>query len=180
MSQPDNRRIRKTKTAVLQAFGELMQEKRFESITIQNIIDRADIGRTTFYAHYETKDELLEQYIGCIFDLLTEQEEQETFQEIPLKKILEHIKGHGGMVRGALNASGGDILFRRAEDYWRKKLDACKTEARNTGNLPDNILINHIVASAVGLIRWWLKNDMPYTPAEMERFWKELMRIGPV
>lgn len=180
MNQPGNRRIRKTKTAVLRAFGELMQEKRFENITIQNIIDRADIGRTTFYAHYETKDELLEQYISCIFDLLTAQEEQETFREIPLKKILEHIKGHSGMVKGALNASGGEILFQRAEDYWRKKLGACTPGTRNTENLPQDILINHFVTSAVGLIRWWLKNDMPYTPAEMERFWKVLMCTEPV
>ncbi len=55
---PD-RRVRRTRENLFSALSELMQEKRYNKITIQDIIDRADVGRSTFYAHFETKDDLL-------------------------------------------------------------------------------------------------------------------------
>lgn len=58
MSTPD-RRIRRTRTALHRALIELMMQRPYERITVAEVIARADIGRSTFYAHFRDKDDLL-------------------------------------------------------------------------------------------------------------------------
>lgn len=63
-----DRRQMKSRTAIFRAFSTLLEKKRYEHITVQEIIDAADVGRSTFYAHFETKDMLLKEMCSDIFD----------------------------------------------------------------------------------------------------------------
>ena len=63
-----DRRQRKTRQAIYDAFAGLLEKKSYSGITVQDIIDKADIGRSTFYSHFETKDELLRSLCSEIFE----------------------------------------------------------------------------------------------------------------
>lgn len=172
-----DRRTRKTKQAIFRAFNELMQDKRYVNITVQNIIDRADIGRTTFYAHFGTKDELLESYIDYIFDVIIDNvEESEIAKTIPIKQIFEHLSGHNQMLKNLLISEGGDLLFQKAHNYWEKRLTYYFVDQEKKDGIPLDLLKEHIIHSAIGLIQWWSKNDMPYTAEEMQTFWDHMMK----
>lgn len=67
MSDSMDRRVRKSKAAIFGAFEELLRQKSYASITVGDIIETADVGRTTFYAHFQTKDALLDEFCKDVF-----------------------------------------------------------------------------------------------------------------
>ena len=72
-----DRRQRKTREAIFKAFTELLSKKSFEKITVGEIIEAADVGRATFYSHFETKDYLLKEFCEELFCHIFDQETEE-------------------------------------------------------------------------------------------------------
>ena len=70
--EADDRRIRKTRTAIFQAFTGLVLSRRYDEIKVADIIAQADIGRSTFYDHFKSKDDVLLKSIEPLFDILAE------------------------------------------------------------------------------------------------------------
>src|SRR5678816_1262765 len=64
-------RVRRTRDALGDALVALMQEKPFDSITVQDVLDRAHVGRSTFYTHYSDKDDLLMSDADEFFELVS-------------------------------------------------------------------------------------------------------------
>ena len=84
-----DRRISKTKKAIYQAFLQLLNAKGYETTTVQDIIDLADVGRSTFYCHYESKELLLDELCRYLFHHLFERE-----KSISTKVYLAHLFLH--------------------------------------------------------------------------------------
>ena len=57
--KPEDRRIQRTRQSLQNALSDLILEKGYEKVTVQDVIDRANVGRSTFYAHFENLDQLL-------------------------------------------------------------------------------------------------------------------------
>ena len=112
-----DRRQKKTRDAIFKALRTLMEQKQYSAITVQEIIDEANIGRSTFYAHFETKDDLLRSLCSEIFyhvftDLLPQEEDTLDCKNLELKlgHILYHLKENQVNICGII-ATDGDGLF---------------------------------------------------------------------
>ncbi|MBN9382100.1 MAG: TetR/AcrR family transcriptional regulator [Chitinophagaceae bacterium] len=106
-----DRRTLKTKRALAEAFRQLLLEKGYDAITIQDIIDRADVGRSTFYAHYEGKEQLL---IGNInFQealIITKPSGEDCPMGINLPWLFNHTKEHIDLYRVLSRSKSLDLV----------------------------------------------------------------------
>ena len=179
-----DRRQQKTRAAIFSAFRELLSIKKFSNITVQDIIDRANIGRSTFYAHFETKDELLKAMCTDIFshvfsdDLLSEQTHDFSGHKNGLKArithLLYHLKENSHDIIGILSCESGDLFMQYFKQYLSEMFE--KYQCHFTKDIPAAFLTNYLVGSFSETVIWWITvNQMAYTPEEIAGYYVALV-----
>ena len=160
-----DRRQRKTRAAIFKALRTLMEQKQYSAITVQEIIDEANIGRSTFYAHFETKDDLLRSLCGEIFyhvftDLLPQEEDALDCKNLELKlgHILYHLKENQVNICGII-ATDGDGLFMAYFKGYLTQLFSRYTKLFPQ-EVPENFLIHHLAGSFAETVKWWAAQNM--------------------
>lgn len=176
MERKVDRRVRRTRNRLGQALLELIMEKDYEVITIQDITDRADLNRATFYLHYSSKEELLVASLEERFDELVGQFDQlsaerpiwEEKQSILL--TFQHVAENANLYKVLLSERGMGYLIHRIVDYItesssKQLQDSLPPEAAL--NIPGGLIARHVAGSLFALLSWWVTNDMPYSAEYM-------------
>lgn len=184
-----DRRQKRTRTAIFTAFETLLEDKNYNHITVQNILDAANIGRSTFYAHFETKDALLKAICQELFQHIVDSAVDASHtqglystQAAPKSifcHLLQHLEKQNNMVR-LLCGENGDLFQRYFKDSLNELVRAQvigSTGSRNP-DLPLEFLVNHISGSFVEMVLWWVKENRQYTPEELDRYF--CMVIQPI
>ena len=148
-----DRRQQKTRAAIFTAFSTLLAEKSYSKITVQEIIDTANVGRTTFYAHFETKDDLL-------------------------KALCKELFGH--IILELLSCESRELFLRYFKDSLNELIQNqfVKQKGKSNTDIPQDFLVNHISGSFVEMVLWWIKGRMKQTPEELDRYFRAV--IEPV
>ena len=170
-----DRRQRKTREAIYRAFMALLKEESYAKITVQQIIDRADIGRTTFYTHFDTKDALLQTFCTDIFDHVFSQEldKEETHDfshdhdtRARVTHNLYHLQEHIDYLSGILSGESDAVFM----GFMKQRLAELFAPAvSKDAAVPYDYMLNHMVCDFSETIRWWTKNPR-YSPEEISRF----------
>ena len=162
---PD-RRVRRTRKLLHDAFISLVIEKGYEKITIQDILDRADVGRSTFYVHYRDKEALL----TANFHAMHQQLERELDQiaatgpvdvALPAALLFEHAYRNQRIYRAMCGRQGGELvqrhLHRLIGDVLRKRL---QPQLQQVGaEVPADVAAEFYTSAALGLLVWWIDKD---------------------
>lgn len=193
MSKKDDRldpRVRRTRKFLMEALIELIQESGYKGIKIQDITDRATLNRATFYLHYRDKDDLLRQTTKNLLDeLLSEIKDivvtgggisVEAAVQTHIKNF-EHVQRFAEFYRAMLSSQGSIAFAIRLENYvysltTNRFINAFG--ALPEGSVPADIALRFAASSYVGIIRWWLEKDMPFTPDEMAAMVVEINAHG--
>jgi len=172
-----DRRQKKTRQAVYDAFTGLLEKKNYSSITVQEIIDEANIGRSTFYSHFETKDELLKALCTEIFEhVFAEKLSKEDTHDFSdqnkdlrgeLTHILYHLKDSSRYISRILSSESGEIFMQYFKEYLEVIFEA---ELRTEESfIPKEYILNHMVCDFSETVRWWMRHPK-YTPEEIAGF----------
>lgn len=177
-----DRRQQKTRKAIFSAFSELLTKHSYSQITVQEIIDRADVGRTTFYAHFPTKDDLLREMCEELFEhVFSEDPEAEQTHDFSasagnsgeiITHILYHLREHEKTMLILLTCESGELFQRYFHQYFNGLVTdriLSGGERKNT-TVSEDLLTEQISASFVNLVRWWLKNGMKQSPEQIAEY----------
>ena len=170
-----DRRQQKTRQAIFQAFNKLLEEKRFNSITVQEILDEANVGRSTFYSHFETKDALLKEMCTDIFDHIFSYElHSETSHDFSssdhglqekITHLLYHLKDNRRNVLGILSGESGGLFMRYFKEYLATMFDQYPECIRK--DVPKEFAVNHLVGSFGEAVTWWIDTKMKMPPEDV-------------
>ena len=179
-----DRRQQKSREAIFSAFNKLLEKKHYNNITVQEIIDKANVGRTTFYAHFETKDALLKEMCTEIFDHIFSHElgaekthdfsESENGLKERLTHLLYHLKDNKGNIIGIISGDSSELFLRYFKVYLAvvfTKYPECLTK-----NVREDFAMNHITGSFAEAVRWWIKNGMKESPEELAEYFLKVIK----
>ena len=182
-----DRRQQKTRAAIFAAFSTLLAEKSYSKITVQEIIDTANVGRTTFYAHFETKDDLLkalcEELFGHIIcsaldcththGLYSEGNAPESV----FCHLLQHLQENENNILELLSCESSEPFLRYFKDSLNELIQNqfINQNRKNNTDIPQDFLVNHISGSFVEMVLWWTKGRMKQPPEVLDRYFRAVI-----
>jgi AcrR family transcriptional regulator len=182
-----DRRISRTRRSLQDALFGLILEKGFDSVTIEDITNRADLGRTTFYLHYRDKDDLLMQAVRDQVEGLVSQLAQFPLEGgtrggdssgaedvTPLVSLaFNHVAQNAVFYRVLLRGEGTYSALQRLRQILTQAIleliQHFTTREKHLLNptVPMDVFLNSLAGAWIGLMTWWLEEDMPYPPEQM-------------
>jgi AcrR family transcriptional regulator len=182
-SEGEDRRAARTRRLLKQSVAELMHSVRFEDITVQDIINRAGVGRSTFYAHYTDKNDLVREMFEEMLETITSgvKPEEESGASFPLVGIVRHLKDQLAAHGVWRSDRGQEYLFSIGRTYWNRRIKRdlqTRFGKKGAPRVPIPVVALMVTGAATALLNWWLKNKMPYSPEEMQEMFDRVMMPG--
>jgi len=176
-----DRRSRRTRRLIAEALIALMVEGRYDRITVQEIIDRADVGRSTFYAHYRDKEDVLTSEGERVLALLhLDPDDTDSQQLIPSLGLFRHVQEHHHLYHALVRGHGVDLLYETGHRYLsasvEQRLGVLAGDRAPTIPLP--LLADYMAGAFLSLLRWWLEHQRPYPPEQMHAIFQQLVLPG--
>lgn len=178
-----DKRVRQTRAALLDALLELMRERGYERLTVQNLLDRANVGRATFYAHFDSKDELLASSVARLRDWLAGQWRTVPGQRLGFTlPLFRHLSAHKSIYRKTI-AREGELSVERhirlmLHELVREELRARPLRPGQGGGAPVDLASRYLVGALWSTIDWWMENGAVLPPEEVNTLFQRLTFPG--
>lgn len=181
----EDRRIQRTRQLLQDALVALILEKGFDAVTVQDIIDRANVGRSTFYAHFQDKDDL---FLSGFEHLRGEFEQHLSGRPVTPDSpwtmslvLFQHAQNYQRVYQALVGRQGGNIVLTHIHKYLVAVLQEhfkMDMPERVRVQVPPEILAHYLVSSLMALLTWWLDHDLPYPPERMNEMYRLLVEPG--
>ncbi|KTT83653.1 TetR family transcriptional regulator [Mammaliicoccus sciuri] len=190
----EDRRVRKSKRAIKQAFIQLLTENNLDRITIQQISDLADVNRGTFYLNYEDKyalldemeNEQIEEIKGYVdirkMDLSTKTSDRfiEEFANKVIKNVIKHIEQNMEFYQVILNLERKSKIEEQLADIVRSNIKHLIGNKDNVFGIPENYYLSYVVGSMMSMIKYWVSDENRVSVEELVNYVSTIASTGPL
>jgi AcrR family transcriptional regulator len=185
IQKPLDRRVQRTRQILQEALIALILEKGYEAVTVQDIIDRANVGRSTFYSHFRDQEELLlsefeklwaefEKHMAAVSASDTDPWDLSTL-------IFKHAQHYLRLYKAVVGRQSWHIMesyfYARLTSLIREQLQS-RWRGKQKDFMPVEVVTHHLVTSLIALLIWWLDNDLPYPAERMADLYRQLTKPG--
>jgi AcrR family transcriptional regulator len=177
-------RVRRTRDALGDALIALMQEKPFDTITVQDVLERAHVSRSTFYTHYSDKDDLLMSDAEEFFEALSmglSTHGDKSDRVFPVQEFFAHLSDVQPFFKALVKSGKYQENMELARGHFARGIERRLSELPQAQSIPANerpaIAIAH-AGALLSLLTWWLDRGMRESPAEMDQLFHRLVWNG--
>jgi AcrR family transcriptional regulator len=166
------------------ALLELMVEKSTDEVTVQQVLDRASVGRSTFYLHFRDKNDLLlsqlEVFLATMSNWLSLRKEN-SHRVVPVEEMFAHIGGQNKIWRALVDCGRLQDFLDLAQGYFARGIERRLKESNRLATLPQPELTAHAVAlagSLLSLLRWWIDRGAKESPRDLDKLFHRMVWNG--
>jgi AcrR family transcriptional regulator len=182
-----DRRIPRTRAMLQHALTSLILKKGYEAITIQDIRDAANVGRSTFYAHYTSKDNLKRSGFEHLRKELVDRQRDAQAAPGDVKDrslgfsltMFEHARDHLDLYRALVGGRGGAVslgqIRKMLSDLVRNEFAA---PAKNSADIPRELAVQYVVGAYMSVLTWWLDGGAKLPPKRIDAMFRRLATEG--
>jgi len=161
-----------------------MHEKPFESITVQHVLDRAKVSRSTFYSHYSDKNDLFLSDVEDFFEMFSTAliRHNDTSNRVaPVQEFFAHVAEMRQLVSSMAASQKIRDVFDLGQGHFARAIDQRLATLPATGNLSAtrrSALAHASAGSLFSLLNWWLRHGASTTPAQMDALFHQTLWSG--
>lgn len=173
-------RVQRSTYALGHALIELIQERHFDAITVQQILDRAEVGRSTFYAHYRNKEDVLHSSYERLFlgmEAALERRPARNSALFPVTEFLEHIADAGPLVLALRRSGQMPDAWLQFTGYAARIIERrLPSESPDRRDRPRQLVVRMLAGALMESVEWWLDHREAATPGAVEAAFHALAR----
>jgi AcrR family transcriptional regulator len=183
-----DRRVRRTREVLQKALMDLIHECDYDAITVQDIVDRANVGRTTFYLHYNSKEDL---FMSCHEAIVSEfhlgphhplSRDELLSPKAPAgtASAYRHLAEVRTVLHPIFQGKDSQLIVQRMREWSAQEIEASLHAAfggaRST--IPLDVLAHYLAGARIALVQWWLKQRQSHSPEELAQSFHRLQRAA--
>ncbi len=187
--RPIDRRVARTRTMLQKAHLSLILEKGYEATTVEDICEAANVGRSTFYAHYTSKDDLRRSGLENLRRLLVDRQEDAQARSGDIRDrslgfsltMFEHARDHIDLYRALVGGRGGAIALSTIRqilsDLVRNELVAT-ADKKSADAISCELAVQYVVGALMAVMTWWLDGGAKLPPQRVDAMFRRLATEG--
>jgi AcrR family transcriptional regulator len=180
-----DRRSNRTRKSLQDALISLILEKRYAKVTVQDVIERANVGRSTYYAHFIDINDLLSSLFDGLREVLDQRLKDCSTSGVDPWEItllmFQHASDQRWLYKAMIGERGSNVMLAHIKKYFTGVIQEHLNghlSGRKDEMIPLEILTFYIANSFMELITWWLDRDLPYTAERMNNIFQQLVEHG--